>query len=53
MREGFEAAGGFAGVDHFVSDEGGVFIGGRAAVFLEPAFFIEALGAKFFQELLA
>ena len=40
------AAGGFAGIEEFIGEEGGGFIGGLAAVFLLPLFLVEAFGAK-------
>jgi hypothetical protein len=36
-----------------VGDEGGGFVGGGAAVFLEPLLFINALGTEAFQEIFA
>jgi hypothetical protein len=36
----------FAGSQHVEGDEGGRFVGGSAAVFLEPLFVVDALGAE-------
>lgn len=45
--EGQEAEGGVgAGVEHLVGEEGGVFVGGDTAVFLEPLLFVNALGTE-------
>lgn len=49
--EGFEAAWGFGVGDHFVGDEGGLFVCGSAAVFLEPVFLVNAFGAEASEEL--
>ena len=46
IREWFQAAGGLAVVEHVVSNEGGGFISGGAAVFLKPLFLIEAFGPE-------
>jgi hypothetical protein len=42
-----------AGVEEVVREEGGVFVGGNAAVFLEPLFFINAFGAETLEKGLA
>jgi len=42
-----------AGVEDFVGKEGGVFVGGDAAVFLEPLLFVNALGFEAFEENIA
>ncbi len=34
-----------ASVEHFVGEEGGGFVGRGAAVFLQPLFLVDALGA--------
>ena len=47
----FEAIG-LAGGDHVEGDEGAGFVGGDAAVFLEPLLLIEALGAGAGEKLL-
>ena len=52
-RSRLHAVGGFAGAEHFVGDEGGVFVGGDAAVFLEPLFLVDAFFAGAFEELFA
>jgi hypothetical protein len=42
-----------AGVEHFVGEEGGVFVGGDAAVFLLPLFFVYAFGFEALEEVFA
>ena len=39
-----------AGVEHFVGEEGGIFVGGDAAIFLFPLLGVDALGFEAFQE---
>ena len=42
-----------AGVEDFVGKESGVFVGGDAAIFLEPLLFVNALGFEAFEENIA
>jgi hypothetical protein len=41
----------FAGGEEFVREEGGGFVGGEAAIFLKPLFFVDAFGADAGEEI--
>jgi hypothetical protein len=42
-----------AGVEHFIGEEGGIFVGGDAAVFLVPGFLVGAFAAEALEEMFA